>query len=170
MRELWLLIRIGTLATLLPLLTRRLSLLDLMRWLTPKRPSGDAGRIPQERIVGLVELVLRRDFWIYRPNCLKRALLLYRFLHQSGQAVQLCIGVRATGPSDTGATMDGHAWLQRQGVPYLEPLAEEVPSYRVTFAYPPFSPACSEQVAGDVNPATDSSVDGCDDATPSCRA
>ncbi len=164
-RELWLLIRIGTLATLLPLLTRSLSLPDLMLWMTPKRPCGDAGRIPPQRLVGLVEMVLRRDLWIYRPNCLKRALLLYRFLHQTGRPVQLCIGVRATGPSHPGSTIDGHAWLQFQGVPYLEPLAEQVPSYRVTFSYPPGS----EQVTGDLSSGNDSVVDGGDNAAPSLR-
>ena len=131
--DLWLLLRILALATVLPLLLRTLSLSRLLRWLTP-RPGAEPTQ-PQ-RVARLVQRVLGLNRWVYRPNCLKRSLLLFHFLGNSGDDVRLCLGVRSPGPLHAGATLDGHAWLEVGGAPYLEPQAAAIGSYRVTYRYP----------------------------------
>jgi hypothetical protein len=143
--DLWLLLRILALATVLPLLLRTLSLPRLLRWLTPS-PVRPGAKAPQpQRIARLVQRVLGLNRWVYRPNCLKRSLLLFHFLRRGGQDVRLHIGVRSPGPLHAGAALDGHAWLELAGAPYLEPQAAAIGSYRVTYRYP-------ERAAADHSP------------------
>ena len=87
------------------------------------------------RIARLAGLILRRDLWIYRPNCLKRSLLLYHFLRRAGYDVQFCMGVRP-GKQAADERLDGHAWLEYRGAPFQEPLEREIPSYAVTYRFP----------------------------------
>jgi hypothetical protein len=64
-------------------------------------------------------------------SCVARSLTLYRVARSTGhQAVWSC-GVRKT---EAGA-LDGHAWIELDGEPYLEPDGRAA-DYAVTFRYP----------------------------------
>jgi hypothetical protein len=60
--------------------------------------------------------------------CWKRAAVLRRFLRAEGIDASVAFGIR-----DAGQKLVGHAWLERQGLPYLE---HEHPQYIVTFRHP----------------------------------
>lgn len=79
------------------------------------------------------------NLWIYRPNCLKRSLVLYRVLRDEGVDVQLCIGARLGDRDEdelTGGRLEGHAWLVKDGRNFLEKNEETANSYRVTYSFP----------------------------------
>jgi Transglutaminase-like superfamily len=86
---------------------------EAMGWLTPRRPSTRP--LPPERILHLAELLLDRSLFGIRATCLLRSLVLYRFLRESGVDVRLHLGV-----SSEKGTLSGHAWLTRNGHPWLE--------------------------------------------------
>jgi hypothetical protein len=56
---------------------------------------------------------------LWRHTCLKRAAVLYYVLRRAGRPVELWIGVRRDGAQPAG--VGAHAWLMRNGAPYLEP-------------------------------------------------
>ena len=53
---------------------------------------------------------------LLRHRCLGRGLTRYFFLRRAGLEVTLCFGVRLEGEGLTG-----HCWLEKGGVPFLEP-------------------------------------------------
>jgi hypothetical protein len=120
------------LATVLPLLIRRLPLPRLLRRLTPRR-KAPADADMARRLVEYSNLILNRRFWVYRPNCLKRSLLRYYFLRRAGYEVQLCLGVQ---PAALDGEKGGHAWLMYRGEPFQEPQSERLADYLVTYRYP----------------------------------
>jgi hypothetical protein len=61
--------------------------------------------------------VLRRLPPPWRYTCLRRSVVLYHLLRRAGRRVSLHIGVR----KDANGALAAHAWLVRDGVPYLEP-------------------------------------------------
>jgi hypothetical protein len=71
-------------------------------------------------------------------TCLRRATVLYYLLRRAGRNVELCIGVRR----DDQGELKEHAWLLREGRPYLEPLAtrDEVMSYGTIARFPAPTP------------------------------
>ncbi|MGE0351605.1 MAG: lasso peptide biosynthesis B2 protein [Gemmatimonadales bacterium] len=62
----------------------------------------------------------------WRRTCLTRSTVLYHLLGRPGGGVELCIGVR----QEEGG-MAAHAWLERNGEPYLEAAPDECRSYEV---------------------------------------
>ena len=70
--------------------------------------------------------------WTY--SCLRRATVLYYLLRSAGQPVSLCIGVRR----DAGGVLRAHAWLVRDGAPYLEPArsGERVAEFKEIARFP----------------------------------
>ena len=69
------------------------------------------------RVAGWIDAILERLPWPWRSTCLKRSAVLYHLLRRAGVAVELRIGVRRPGPDQLAA----HAWLIRDGQPFLEP-------------------------------------------------
>ena len=63
------------------------------------------------------------------PICWKRAAVLRRQLLLNGIETQIVFGVR----KETDRPFGGHAWLERDGRPFLEATA---PDFVVTFRYP----------------------------------
>jgi hypothetical protein len=102
---------------LLPLKTT-LRLLDTRRR-GPKRVSA-------ERLAALADAIFRAD--ILHRSCWKRAAVLRRYLLLNGIETQVVFGIRKGAEE-----LAGHAWLERDGTPFLE--AGE-PDYVVTFRYP----------------------------------
>lgn len=90
------------------------------------------------RQVELVDRVLAVDRGPFRPNCVRRSLVLARYLRRAGQDPEICFGVKPEARPE--GRFDGHAWLELDG----EPLAEREdprPRYRVMFRGRARSPA-----------------------------
>ena len=102
-----------------------------LRLMTPRRRSSVPKNMDeiQLRIARLLDLLLATDFWVFRPNCWKRAAVLHRFLALQGIETRIVFGVRKGGEEG----LDGHAWLEAAGLPVLE---TTTPDYKVTFSYP----------------------------------
>ena len=95
------------------------SFAQLARWL------GNGGGMPATA-VELDDAALGR--WVdrllnalrgpWRHTCLRRTAVLYGLLRRAGRPVGLVIGVRRD--VDTTGRLSAHAWLERDGAPYLE--------------------------------------------------
>ena len=94
------------------------------------RRSSSARRYTPQQLSEAIDRVLRIDLPVFQPRCWKRAFVLQRFLARSGVESRINFGVRR---EDDG-TLVGHAWLERDGQPFLE---SEHGSYAVTFSLPP---------------------------------
>jgi hypothetical protein len=65
--------------------------------------------------------------------------MLYRFLGATATDLQFCLGVRyADGPHSGPPVrrLAGHAWLTRNGQPYLESDQRGIERFRVMYQYP----------------------------------
>lgn len=82
------------------------------------------------RIAELTERLLRNRR-VPRTTCLQRALTRYAMLGRRGVATTFVVGVR-----EGSAPLVGHAWLEKDGQPFLE---KELPDCTPTFRHP--SPA-----------------------------
>jgi hypothetical protein len=87
---------------------------------------------PVQTLADEVDAWLTRLPWPWRTTCLKRASILYALLRRSGDDVQLHIGVKR----EADRTFAAHAWLMREGRPYLEPAASEFATFTVITAFP----------------------------------
>ena len=76
-----------------------------------------------------IDLLLAADVLFLRPICWKRAAVLRRYLSRQGIATQIIFGVR----KEKEGEVDGHAWLERDGEPFLE---KTPPEYIVTYSFP----------------------------------
>lgn len=128
--------RVWAFVSLLSVLVRLCSVPRLLRLcaLCAPRPPADAARI-----VACVERVLAtRHSVISRGPCLKRSLTLYRFLGARATDIQFCLGVRYANapPPRRTRQIQGHAWLLRNGMPYLERDHQHVRRFRVIYRYP----------------------------------
>jgi len=81
------------------------------------------------RLVRAIDLLLSLNLFVFKPICWKRAAILHRYLALNGLASQIVFGVR---PLSDGK-IDGHAWLESDGVPILEATQ---PDYKVTYTFP----------------------------------
>jgi hypothetical protein len=139
--DIWLFICIFFWATLLPVIVKLLPLPEAMKMFTPARSyrhtayKNDA----QEKIVRYTEYILNLNIFVWRTTCLKRSLLLYRFLSKIGLDIQVCFGVRFSKnkmSEDKGTNLDGHAWLLLDGEVFLEKDIEIVKEFKVTYCFP----------------------------------
>jgi hypothetical protein len=133
--------RIFLLVTILPLLTRFLTLPRLMKFLTRnKQECAEIGNREdyRNRIVKYTDYLLARNFWIYRKTCLKRSLVLYHFLRPAFPELAICFGVktRRDPPSDKWKRLDGHSWLIHRGDVFLEEKPDVPRQYIVTYRFP----------------------------------
>ena len=87
---------------------------------------------PVEAIVAAVDRWQHRLFWPWRSTCLKRATVLFALLRREGIEVELHIGVRRNADHAFAA----HAWLVRDGQPYLESPASPLTTYRLIARFP----------------------------------
>ena len=87
---------------------------------------------PDGRAAAWVDALLERMPGPWRHTCLKRSAVLYHLLRRTGEPIELWIGVRR---GDAGA-LAAHAWLVRDGVPYLERGEEEIGRFAVIARFP----------------------------------
>lgn len=78
-----------------------------------------------------VDRVLRALPWPWRHTCLTRSAVLYHLLRGAGRPVALAIGVKRT-----DGAFAAHAWLTRDGAPYLEADLDHAASYQVIAMFP----------------------------------
>jgi hypothetical protein len=124
LRRLLVAMRMAAWIVFLTIFGRILSLRTMLRLIDTRRRSK--ARIPPERIASLVDRIFRAD--ILHRSCWKRAAVLRRYLLLNGVDTAVVFGVRKGEEK-----LAGHAWLERDGRPFLE---ESEPDYVVTFRYP----------------------------------
>jgi Transglutaminase-like superfamily len=90
---------------------------------------------PTEALANAVDTWLRKLPWVWHWTCLKRATVLFTLLRRSGQPVQLHIGVKR----EPDKTFAAHAWLVRDGQPYLEPATSAFSTFQVITVFPEHS-------------------------------
>jgi hypothetical protein len=89
---------------------------------------GDGSDTPAE-LGRAIDSVLGMDLFVFRRSCWKRAMVLQRFLALNGIDSRINFGVRKA----LDGTVDGHAWLEHQGLAFLE---NNPVTYVVTFSLP----------------------------------
>ena len=95
-------------------------------------PGAKTAGPPEGRAAAWVDALLERLPGPWRHTCLKRSAVLYHLFRRTGAPVELWIGVRR---GDTGA-LAAHAWLVRDGEPYLERGEEEIGRFAVIARFP----------------------------------
>ena len=132
--ELWFLIRAAGLLMVLPVLQRVLSLHNLLKLLQPggagKPACRGTSKLDMNRIVSLTDGLLWRKFWVFKPVCLRRSFVLFRYLRQAGYPVSVCFGIENP---DTG--FSGHSWLEMDGTVIAE-RDENYRRFKVTYRFP----------------------------------
>jgi hypothetical protein len=93
-----------------------------------RAPRPDAPPDAPVRLARAIDRVLRLDLFMFKRSCWRRALVLQRFLAFHGIDSRVNFGLKKT----TGE-LRGHAWLERDGQPFLE---DDAGAYVVTFSLP----------------------------------
>jgi Transglutaminase-like superfamily len=128
--------RIWTFVSILPLLLRLCSLPRLLQLCTPGRRGSPADI---DLVVACTDLAVGRRIWARGGPCLTRSLTLYRFLGGDAAHVEICFGVRyedGAAPAGRAPRLLGHAWLVRDGQPYLEREGHQTRRFRVVYRHP----------------------------------
>ncbi len=97
----------------------------------PDAPAASAADPSRDvrRLVRLVDIVMRLT---YRDRyCMKRSLLLFRYLRTWGYAVRIHFGVQKL-----GERLDGHAWVSYQTIPIAE-AGDPRRVFKEMYSYPP---------------------------------
>jgi len=89
---------------------------------------ADAPPDTPARLARAVDRVLRLDVLMFKRSCWRRALVLQRYLAVHGIESRVNFGLKKT-----SGTLQGHAWLERDGQPFLE---DDAGAYVVTFSLP----------------------------------
>ena len=92
-------------------------------------PKQSSTALNREDLARAIDLLLSADVLVFKPICWKRAAVLHRYLSRNGTKTKIIFGVR----NESGGKVDGHAWLEADGQPILEP---SPPNYVVTYSFP----------------------------------
>ncbi|MCC6242674.1 MAG: lasso peptide biosynthesis B2 protein [Gemmatimonadaceae bacterium] len=123
-------VRLALLIAIVPPLLHVVPVDKLATWLGRSRGKREAP--PISALVARVDYWLRRLPWPWRSTCLKRAAVLYGLLRPAGEDVQLHIGVRRL----PGKEFQAHAWLMRDGAPFVEPAGTGFDTFQMITAFP----------------------------------
>ena len=141
--DLFLILRIFIWIHLIVIMLKISSLSKMLVLLTPASPpfllASDRGALIG-KVSKYTDFILGRNWWIYRMNCLKRALVIYGILRHYHINVQFCMGVRRSPlveANDPAASLQGHAWLKINGKPFLEDGRSMTNTYVPVFSFPP---------------------------------
>ena len=112
-------LRAAATVAVVPPLVGLCSFAQLAGWLgrNGRRSRPDSTALDDRALARWVDRLLRSLPGPWAHTCLRRATVLYRLLRTAGRPVELVIGVRR----DRTGAVAGHAWLTRDGTPYLEP-------------------------------------------------
>jgi hypothetical protein len=101
--------------------------------LVGRRAARLSATAPDDMVLSAyVASILRRLPPPWRYTCLRRSVVLYHLLRRAGRDISLYIGVRKSG----GGALQAHAWLVRDGAPYLEPDRDEHRAFSVIATFP----------------------------------
>lgn len=150
-KDVWLFMSIFFWATLLPVVIKFLSLPRTMHIITSSKTHKKIKNMnsTQEKVVRYTDYILNLNVWIWRTTCLKRSLLLYRFLNKIGMNVQVCFGVKynkSLTSNKQNRNLDGHAWLLLNGGIFLERNIEIVGRYKMTYCFPSSQPPVEKRI------------------------
>lgn len=140
--ELRLFFNIFMLLTILPLFIKVFSIPRLMYIITPngKKKYGNMSIEKLKRkLVKYTDYILGLNIFIYKPKCLKRSIVLYRYLRGAGLDVKICFGVRINKEKTEpfpAERLEGHAWLEYRGDIFLEKDREMAKTYKMTYCFP----------------------------------
>ncbi len=140
--DILLFIRIFIWISLIAIMLKLFSFSKLMGLLNTKRPKtvDIADRLDLiYKVLKYTDFILGRNWWIYRMNCLKRSLVLFKFFRLYGIDVKICMGVRkerASPAFDLNANLQGHAWLMINGKPFLENRRSMTTAYTPVYFFP----------------------------------
>jgi len=112
----WLRLRIVVLLAVLPVAVRYLSVARLVRLLTPRRVGAARHAALLWHSARTMDWLVDRRPFRFWGHCLRRSLVLYFVATRTGYPVTLVLGARRNGSSVTG-----HAWIELDGLPLLEP-------------------------------------------------
>jgi hypothetical protein len=85
-----------------------------------------------ERVAAAVDRLLAPLPWPWTGTCLRRSAVLFALARRGGLDPRLCVGVRR----DEQGVVRAHAWLERDGAPWLEPSHTAVERYAVIARVP----------------------------------
>lgn len=126
-RSFWMSVRMAAWIALVSIVSRLVPLPTMFRLAETRRRWAPSAVLPTEEIAWRIDRVLHAGI-IQDGSCWKRAAVLRRYLLLDGIDTEVVFGVR----KENGVLV-GHAWLERDGAPFLE---REEPQYTVTFRYP----------------------------------
>lgn len=117
---------------IVPPLLYLISFARLAAWLGGRETGRSDDGLDDAMLARWVDRLLRHLPGPWHRTCLKRAAVLFHVLRRAGRPVELWIGVHKTGPTPLGA----HAWLVREGEPYLESRPEHALRHTVIARFP----------------------------------
>lgn len=127
-RSLLLTVRMTAWIVIVTIVARLFRLQTIYRLTETRRRWNASAIVPPEELARRIDRVFRAGI-LTDGTCWKRAAVLRRYLLLSGIETDVLFGVR----KQNDGALAGHAWLERDGVPFLE---REEPQYTVTFRYP----------------------------------
>jgi hypothetical protein len=119
-------------AVVIPPLVSHASFARLAAWLGRDPAKPLAGPVDDAALASWVDRILRSLGGPWRYTCLRRSAVLYHLLRRAGRPVELWLGVRR----DSAGALAAHAWLVRDGRPYLEPQPSHPASHTVIARFP----------------------------------
>lgn len=119
-------------AVCFPPLVHLVSLNRLTGWIERRRTASSSAEVWDVALAEWVDRVLTALPPPWRRTCLKRAIALLYLIHRAGGTALLQVGVRRDEKGDLVA----HAWLERNGVAYLETGTERLDTFQVLATFP----------------------------------
>ena len=124
--ELYVFIKIGAWILIVTLLLRMVSIPKMMRLLDPRKTSRKS--LPRTKLVNFCSFWLGRETAFLQRSCLKRSLVLFRYLNMQAEPARFFIGVRKE-----DGELKGHSWIMINGKPLFP---EDDLNYKLIFCYP----------------------------------
>lgn len=127
-RSLLLSARMSAWIVLITIIAPLVPLPTMFRLAETRRRWAPSAILPADEIARRIDRVLHAGL-VKDGSCWKRSAVLRRYLLLNGIETEVVFGVRKENQE-----LKGHAWLERDGAPFLE---REEPQYNVTFRHPP---------------------------------
>jgi len=124
--ELWLFLRIGLWILIVTILLRATAINRMMTILAPRKSSP--GKFKREKIVNFTSFWLGRERAFLQRSCLKRSLVLFRYLNMQSERARFFIGVRKE-----NGELRGHSWITVDGKSLFP---EDDLNYKTVFSHP----------------------------------
>jgi hypothetical protein len=129
MTDIFLTLRIICISLTLPCLLAITKFPRLLEIVESKKRDVTVDEAEIQKMIQKINIIAQFKFFLIRNNCLKKNLLFYYFLLQSGvKNVTINIGI-----SKEDVKLDGHCWLTLNGVLFMES-EEFISKYKVIYS------------------------------------